>query len=214
MPKINLNETRSVLASLRAMFPERPLRFAEALRIAELQASRLLELTGVEQPLVPNEVVTELPRIRVESRELPTSGVSYWDGQRWVVGLNRAEPLTRQRFTLLHEFKHIIDHGRTDRLYATDEQAEQVADYFAGCVLMSRLQLKRAWARGMQRPSELARLFNVSERAVAVRLAQVGLTEQTDRCRPSQVRSWRTTPRRYYRQLWANSLPQRQELAA
>src|SRR4051794_5055222 len=112
MPKININETRSVLASLRAMFPERPLRFSEALRIAELQATRLLELTGVEQPSVPNEVVTELPRVRVEVRELPTSGVSFWDGQTWVIALNRSEPITRQRFTLLHEFKHIVDHGR------------------------------------------------------------------------------------------------------
>ena len=73
--------------------------------------------------------------------DLPTSGMSHWDGQAWVISLNAADSLTRQRFTLLHEFKHIIDHGHADRLYhdtgrrSAAEQAEQAADYFAGCVL-------------------------------------------------------------------------------
>lgn len=209
---------RSVLASLRSMFPERGLRFSEALRVAELQAIRLLELLGVEDAAVPSEVVSELPRIRVEWRDLPTSGVSFWDGQEWVIGLNRREPVTRQRFTIFHEYKHIVDHGRTERLYrdtksrTAAQQAEQVADYFAGCVLMSRMQLKRAWARGLQTPVELARHFDVSPRAVEVRLAQVGLTDETERCLARAVET-RPRPRRYYRELSASWLVQQEEPA-
>lgn len=202
----NMDERRSVLASLRGAIPARTLRFAESLRIAELQANRLLTLTAVNTGPVPNEIITELPRIRVVYRELPTSGLSYWDGQAWIICLNKTEPRTRQRFTMLHEYKHIIDHGRAHEMYRSDEQAEQAADYFAGCVLMPKTFLKRAWGELIQRPTLLARLFDVSPRAVAVRLAQVGLSEPVDRC--NVTFSARPRPRRgtYHRQLSATWL--------
>jgi Zn-dependent peptidase ImmA (M78 family) len=82
----------------------------------------------------------------------------------------------------------LTDLGYTAKLYAgTDrrsaaEQAEQVADYFAGCVLLPRL-LKRAWGNGVQTPHKLALAFGVSARAADVRLAQVGLSERRNRCR-------------------------------
>jgi Zn-dependent peptidase ImmA (M78 family) len=195
----------SVLASLRALAPQRHLRFAEALRLAELQACKLLELNDIADGPVPNEVVSELARVQVVYRDLPTSGMSYWNGRAWVVCLNSSEPVTRQRFTLLHEFKHIIDHGRASRLYtgttrvSGEEQAEQVADYFAGCALMPKRLMKRAWGDGIQRPALLAARFKVSPRAAAVRLAQLGLDEPVTRCATSPRMA---TPRRrssYYR---------------
>jgi hypothetical protein len=155
----NLDEGRSVLSSLCGLIPERSLRFSEALRIAELQASRLPELTAVNDGPVPSEVISELPRIRVGTRDLPTSGLSYWDGQVWAICLNRTEPATWRRFTLFHEYKHIIDHGRSHLLYtgagAHDavEQAEQAADYFAGCALMPKRLLKWAWGAQLQHPT-------------------------------------------------------------
>ena len=200
MSNYNLDEARSVLARLRGLIPLRRCRFDEALRIAELQASRLLALTRVEAAPIPNEIVSELPRIQVTYRELPTSGLSYWNGHNWIIALNRAEPWTRQRFTLLHEYKHIIDHGSVKRLYpgardrTPEQQAEQAADYFAGCVLMPRILMKRAWAAGLQTPARLARHFEVSERAALVRLAQIGLTDATTRCEWPQPNS-----RRYHR---------------
>ena len=99
----------SVLAVLRSVVPNRSLQFSEALRVAELQANRLLETTHTADWPVPSEIVTELPRVRIELRDLPTSGLSFWDGQAWVIYLNATEVTTRQRFTLLHEFKHVID---------------------------------------------------------------------------------------------------------
>ena len=177
----------STLGSLRSLIPTRRCRFLEALRVAELQASRLLDIYRIEEAPVPMELVSELPRIEVQYRPIPMSGLSYWDGQNWVIGLNRAEPLTRQRFTLLHEYKHIIDHGSVRNLYpgsgrtSAEQQAEQAADYFAGCVLMPRKLLKRAWASGLQTPDQLARHFQTSERAIGVRLAQVGLVDRATR---------------------------------
>ncbi|MGY1651761.1 ImmA/IrrE family metallo-endopeptidase [Geodermatophilus sp. SYSU D01119] len=186
----------------------RALEPGEALQVAELQAARLLELTDNTETPLDWTVIAGLPRIRVRREELPTSGMSFWDGRSWIIVLNASEPRTRQRFTLLHEYKHIVDHGATDRLYpdhrrrTADDQAEQAADYFAGCTLMPKRLLKRLWGRGVQRPAELARYFDVSERAITVRLAQLGLSEPQPRCTPPSTSRTSFRPRRaYYRQL-------------
>lgn len=106
--------------------------------------------------------------------------------------INSGEPATRQRFTLLHEYKHVIDHGAATRLYGSDlttqrERAEVAADYFAGCVLLPRRALLDAWASGERSTTSLAARFDVSERAVAVRLAQLGIDGSRERCaRPVQ----------------------------
>jgi Zn-dependent peptidase ImmA (M78 family) len=204
----NPNPGYSLLANLRAVVPGRPMLFSEALRVAELQANRLLELTDIHDGAVPNEIIGDLPRVRIEYRELPTSGMSFWNGQAWVICLNSAEPRTRQRFTLFHEFKHILDHGRTANLYrgnsraSAEAQAEQAADYFAGCALMPKRLIKRAWGNGVQRPSVLGALFEVSARAVDVRLSQLGLTEPRVRCAPmSKLRYRQPAPGTYLRQL-------------
>lgn len=213
-------ESRSVLATLRSLIPARPLEFSEALQVAELQANRLLELSDVRDWPVPAEAVTTLPRIRVEAHDLITSGLSFWDGRAWVIRLNRGEPATRQRFTLLHEYKHIIDHHRAAELYAgngsrtASEQAEHAADYFAGCALMPKRLIKRAWGQLVQRPAALAQLFDVSPRAVEVRLAQLGLSEPRRRCTPS-VFGHLPGPRagRFYRRATSPNRPTLLELA-
>ena len=186
-PEHNGETAPSVLASLRALIPQRTVTFTEALRIAELQAARLRSLLNVTDDSLPEEAIAGLPRIRIVRRVLPSSGMSYWDGQTWVIALNARDPDTRQHFTLLHEYKHILDHGHADRLYGTrtgsiDQQAENAADYFAGCALMPKRLVKCAWGNGIQTPEALADLFDVSPRAVQVRLAQLGLTEPVRRC--------------------------------
>lgn len=186
----------SVLSMLRALVPQRQVEFIEALRIAEQQAQRLLRQTAVDGAgPVSEDLLRDLPRIAVEYvAGMPTSGCSFWDSTRktWVIQVNRDEPFTRQRFTLFHEYKHIVDHGRTDQLYGTapdaDLHAEQAADYFAGCVLMSRPFLKSAWGQGLQTAEQLAARFNVSSVAVRVRLAQIGLVDQPARCTPPTTR--------------------------
>ncbi|ATQ27342.1 ImmA/IrrE family metallo-endopeptidase [Rhodococcus ruber] len=203
---INHYENRSVLASLRTVIPARNhITFAEALRIAELHANRLLELHRISDGPTPSDLITELPKLQIEYVKAPVSGASFWNGRAWIIQLNRAESFTRQRFTLAHEYKHIIDHGAATRLYvgsattSAAAQAEQAADYFAGCLLVPRRLLKRAWGNGLQRPRDLARHFQVSEQAIAVRLAQTGLVERTARCRPPRHSSSAAAPIRYYR---------------
>lgn len=201
---------RGVLASLRMLSPHRATTFTEALRVAELQAAKLLSLWNVDEASVPSEIVSELPRVQVVYADLPVSGSSHWNGTHWVISLNNLEPWTRRRFTLMHEFKHIVDHGQTERLYRGDrrhtpsEQAELAADYFAGCALIPKRLLKRAWGNGIQRSGALARHFRVSPRAVEVRLSQTGLSLARDRCArpvasPRGEQTFRSvSPRRRY----------------
>ncbi len=140
------------------MMPLRPLRYAEALRLAEMQAQKYLRLSGVTEPSVSERIIADLPRVQVTRMSpFPTSGASHWSRGQWLVVVNGSEPLTRQRFSLAHEIKHVIDH-RFARLifsqFPKSERAamvEQVCDYFAGCLLMPRPWVKRSWASGIQR---------------------------------------------------------------
>lgn len=200
----------SPLRSLRSFIPERVVDFAEALQVAERQATRLMAvadaLTGGDVQW--EQVIGSLPRITVIYERLPVSGTSHWNGQAWVIALNPSDSLARQRFTLLHEFKHIVDHGYTQQLYSRSTSrpasfrrrsagagftpaasggaspssvlAELAADYFAGCALVPKRELKRAWCAGLQRPDVLADHFGVSVAAIDVRLDQTGLAREAD----------------------------------
>jgi Zn-dependent peptidase ImmA (M78 family) len=187
------NAEGSVLALLRDLVPHRRLTFAEALRIAELQANRLKEHFDIDTAEVASEVVTELPRVTVIfDADLPVSGSTHWNGSTWVITLNASEPPMRRRFSLMHEFKHLIDHTTRGYLYGTGdpeahERAERAADYFAACLLMQKRWVKRLWGERMQSITELARTFGVSTQAMRYRLNQLGLIETTRRSCPPRT---------------------------
>lgn len=180
---------RGTMATLRDFVPLRPLTREEAMRIAELQALRLLQLSGVTCGPVPERIIADLPRVQVERMSpLLVSGATHWASQRWLIVLNGAEPATRQRFSLAHEFKHILDHRFMDVLYRNIPEAsrhdaiEQVCDYFAGCLLVPRPWLKKAWGERVQTVDALAARFETSQAAMLVRLQQVGLANHPPRC--------------------------------
>jgi hypothetical protein len=182
---------RAVLAVLRAKAPRRALDPAEAAQVAERQATTLLELAGLNRPPVPASLIAELPRVLVRTDpDLPVSGCTSWQAGRWLIVLNGSEPLVRQRFSLAHELKHCVDHRYGTELYidrpglSAHAQAELAADYFAACLLMPRRWVQRAWADGVQRVSELARLFAVSKPAMTRRLEHLGLGTSPDGSAP------------------------------
>lgn len=193
-------ESTSVLANLRGLLPNRSLRLDEALRLAELQANRLLTLRRSLETPIPSETVTGLPGIGVDyDLDMPASGSSDWDSRhrQWVITLRASEPDTRHRFTLLHEYKHIIDHGSPGiaanhtGLKPGRPAAETVADYFAACVLMPKRLIKAAYFSGTQTIERLADLFEVSPAAMRIRLAQLGLTRPIDDV-PPRTATWQT----------------------
>lgn len=189
--------TRGALATLRALCPPRQLTHGEALRVAELQALRLLELNGRTDGPVPESMITNVPKVQVRRMSpWPVSGCTDWAKGTWVIVIRGSEPGTRQRFTLAHEFKHIVDYPFIDVLYpaslgmSAHQRAESICDYFAGCLLVPRPWLKRAWTTKTQDLGKLARLFEVSVPAMQTRLLQTGLIDQPRRCQ-DVGRGWR-----------------------
>jgi Zn-dependent peptidase ImmA (M78 family) len=178
---------QNILATLRSIVPNRQLGYQAALQLAEKQAEQLRSLLSVHKPRFPHEALMDLPKIIVEfERDMPVSGSAHWNGVNWLILLNSHDSAWRQRFSLAHEFKHIIDHTHRHLLYRGDskhsaqQQAERVADYFAGCLLVPATQLTQLYYQGVHRPSELSPHFQVSPRAIQYRLKQVGL--MTQRC--------------------------------
>ena len=177
------HRTVNILGALRTLVPERVATPSDALHLAEQQAMHFLAMLHDGDGPVRSDLLLAVPRLRVVRADLPVSGTTHWNGKEWIIALNASEPHSRRRFTLMHEFKHILDHGRTRHLYhdAADrsaaEQAEQAADYFAGCVLIPRQQLQIEWAAGNRTAPRLAKHFRVSVPAIRMSLAQAGLIE-------------------------------------
>ena len=193
---------RGVLTYLRDVVPVRPLTQNEAYRIAELQVDRLLKLVDLESPPVPVEkLVQDIPKVNVRYvKPFPLSGCTEWIGSAWSITVSAGEPKTRQRFTLTHEFKHVLDNRFIDLLYPdfygmnSPERAERVCDYFAGCLLVPKRWLREVWTSGVQSPVAIARIFDVSTAAIEVRLSQTGLVRGQPRCGKASSPSGR-----YYR---------------
>lgn len=187
-------KTRSVLGQVRDLAPHRALTPGESRHVIERQATRLLKLAGIAGPPVPiEELLSGLPRLEIKRYPgLPSSGRAQWSTGRWVLLVDADEPKVRQRFSLCHELGHVIYHPMaatvlTELPKATaDERLEQSCEYFAACLLMPRLWIKRAYYDdGIQDVPSLARLFNVSWVAMRVRLEQLGLVPRL----PSEPRS-------------------------
>jgi Zn-dependent peptidase ImmA (M78 family) len=102
--------------------------------------------------------------------------------------LNASEPMVRQRFSVFHELKHVLDHPNAETFYpafgsmTSKQRQEQIADYFAACALMPRVWINRAWRNDIQDVADLARLFHVSREAMRYRLNSLGLVFPTLRC--------------------------------
>ena len=169
-----MNTTRTPLRNLRSLLPNRPISFDEAMHVAEHQANRLAALVGAEHRAIDEADLTTLTRIdiqRVENIGDHHSGRSTYQQGRWVITIDGAESAARQRFTIAHEVKHVVDSAQPN-LYRdlTDRQIERVCDHFAGCLLMSKRAVYRLWGDGLRTPEALASACRVSLPAMIVRL--------------------------------------------
>lgn len=180
---------RSILRDLRSIRPPRPfIDKNEALVVAKEQARALLEFLDIAAPAVDVGLLTQLPRIHVvvdgDLRRRELSGASGWQDGRWLIMINKKDSLTRRRFTLAHEFKHILDAPIEQRAYRNigiddeDRQGilEEVADCFAANLLMPELFVARAVRGDVRDVHRLAALFMVSPVAMNRRLRDLGLS--------------------------------------
>jgi predicted transcriptional regulator len=199
--------SRSIIAEVRDVMPMRPLGYGEAQHVAEVQAARFLVAAGITAPPVLESAIAELPKVDVNrTSPFPVSGATEWAGGRWHVVLNGSEPATRQKFSLAHELKHILDHPFVEQIYSRfpdhDRPAtiERLCDYFAGCLLMPRPWIEKAWLEGNHHVEDLASTFGVSPSAIGVRLRQLGLATATPRCAVPGSLTYR---QRYRRGSWS-----------
>ena len=175
-----------VIQALRHLMPNRAVTWAEAHAVAEWQATLLLRLSHVSEPLVPQFIICNLPGIYVDWRpDWPTDAMAVRVRDQWRIVIRSTDVIQRQRFSLAHELKHVLDDPLIDRLYRhlpkwqRQDRAERLCNYFAACLLMPRTWIKRDWCSGLQNIRELARRYFVSEEAMTTRLSELGLTHIT-----------------------------------
>jgi hypothetical protein len=190
--RATIKETHALIARLRSLAPQRPLTYGESLQLARVQASRLRGWAGamdepdinllwlIKQRAVPVEFVAS--HMLQEESGLTTNAIS----GRLQMYINNHEPHVRQRFSLLHELKHVIDFADADRLHAKlgngspkrqADMIEWIANEFAGQVLMPTGTVKRLWFSTQSVPL-MATMFNVSVEAMTTRLEILGLIGQ------------------------------------
>ncbi|MFL5900134.1 MAG: ImmA/IrrE family metallo-endopeptidase [Solirubrobacterales bacterium] len=156
--------------------------------MAERQAARLLRHFGIVTEPVPDQVITELPSVRVryvQARHFVATAKWSTAQRRWLILVNRdGNTAGRIRWSLMHEAKHAVDHPLAKIIYRDRPaasaylQAERAADAFAAALLMPKAWVKRAfYGEGIRDERILARRFGVSVAAMRVRIDELGLLE-------------------------------------
>jgi len=187
------DEPVDTLARLRAIIPRRALGWREAEQLAERQADRVRSTLDVIGPRLTERHLTALPWLGIErAASFPLAGAITQTDYGWIIALRDEDPLVRQRFTLAHELKHVLDDEPMRLLpgglypaiggYGEHERTERVCDRFAAALLMPRRLLRADWADGLQDIAKLAARYHVSREAMTIRLSQLGLTEPRPRC--------------------------------
>jgi hypothetical protein len=188
----------AMLVTLRELMPYRALAWREAEVLAERQADRLRSALGVLGPVLNETDLATLPWLTISrSYTLPISGAATSTEFGWLIALKADDAMVRQRFSLAHEVKHVLDDELMASLpdglypatrgYSAHQRTERMCDRFAGALLMPRVLLRADWADGLQDIAKLAKRYDVSRAAMRVRLRQLGLLEPMPRCqRPNR----------------------------
>lgn len=190
MNTATINPMSDLVRDLRASVPMRAITVSEAYSLAERQATKTWQLLGNRTPGASLGWITELPRVEVKLmpryKMSSLSGATRYVRGRYLVLVTKNDAHARRRWTLAHEFKHILDYTAAKALYKhlgygdnerREQLIERICDHFAACLLMPRPWVKAAYANGVQDVAALAGLFNVSEEAMRIRLNYLGILD-------------------------------------
>jgi Zn-dependent peptidase ImmA (M78 family) len=172
------------------MTPVRP-RYARIEQITD----GLLREARITEPYVPIDDIVRMRGIAIRSMDLmEVSGLVVRNGNITVIGVNKAHPLTRKRFTTAHELAHALLHEGKEIRYDTDfrvdfrsgvsslgvDVEEMEANFFAACVLMPRRFLEvdplisdLDAEDAAPRVKQLAARYKVSPHAMSIRLGNL-----------------------------------------
>jgi hypothetical protein len=112
--------------------------------------------------------------VKVVAEDLPVSGELRRDGSRFVIHYSSTLSPQRRRFTIAHEIAHALFETTGPKCPKNGRELERLCDMLATEILMPR-ELFVASAKGLatvQGVFDLARLFNTSLSAAAIRLAE------------------------------------------
>lgn len=164
----------------------------------ERRAQQILKKFGIKEPPVPIKQVAQELGLNIEPAALgnEVSGILVIQGDKGIIGYNRAHAEVRQRFTIAHELAHYLLHRGErpifiDRKYAvylrsgkssTGEDLQEIqANQMAAALLMPSRQIRAAVRDTVfdlgdeEGIRELAEHFAVSTQAMSFRLLNLGL---------------------------------------
>ena len=152
-------------------------------RFVEYTACCYLNRAEISCPPVPTNLAMLADEENgVEVRLVPLKAYhgSLWRSQgKWIVQLNANDNTARRRFTLFHEVFHIRAHLKTTPVFAkigTGKASfgENLADYFAACVLAPPHLVEREWTK-FKDVKQMAAHFEVPYFVMFLMLKRVGL---------------------------------------
>jgi hypothetical protein len=125
---------------------------------------------GIDGLPVPIDLITYAEdNLPIEVRKIPMKahhGAIWRLSDCWVVQLNANDTPARQRFTLYHEFFHILAHGKATPVFKKTSSSpegsfnELLADHFAAIILMPEKQVEEKWAE-VKDMDQMAAIFDV-----------------------------------------------------
>lgn len=170
-------------------------------RRANMNPQQILDWLGVVAPPIPIEQIVLALGVRVEAIpyeppmlfdemghmsvnpaavQNPLSGSASFDSATGmaIIAVNRGENARRQRFTLAHELGHLLLHPLTHHHRDTRYQPgtslwEQQANRFAAEILMPAQMVRLMTYHSAVDTEQMARVFDVSPVAMAIRLREV-----------------------------------------
>ncbi len=153
------------------------------------KANSLLKVLGITQAPVNITKVAEYLGFMVIPYDFPDKrkGMVYIEGTVKVIGTNKSHPLYLQNYTIAHEIGHFVNgHEHLDNDFIEDDtrfynhhfQQEHEADLFASEILMPKHFLEPHLAEfGLDIP-RLLDLYQVSNKALNIRLNTLRLSEK------------------------------------
>ena len=161
----------------------------------EKRAMEILRQHGLFSVPVDPVVLANREGIKVHNAKFADEGISGMVARRGgnvTMLVDQADPTYRKRFSIAHELGHHFLHLAGDGEIVTkkidlfrecmkpeyegdeDKRKEVEANQFAAALLMPELLVKEAYAK-TESLREMARLFNVSEDAMGIRLGTLAL---------------------------------------
>jgi Zn-dependent peptidase ImmA (M78 family) len=174
-------------------------------KMIEKKAETLIKNYQVKEIPTPLDELAEKLGIKIQFQEFEDniSGFLFREGSKNIIGVNKNQPETRQRFTIAHEIGHFILHKgnlvHVDKKYRVNfrnENSSTAVDFeeieantFAASLLMPEKEVKKIVKRklsdgiDLQDSDELKKIadyFEVSLQALIIRLIRLGIIDELE----------------------------------